>query len=125
MQHIVILKLDHLGNFIMGVPALERGRGASDAHITLVVGSWNHDMALGLGLFDAVLAFDAFPRNPTEEAIDLEGKRAGLRALLPEPFDLAIDLRVDHDTRFFLKDIKTGLRAGIGPKSTFDYLDIF
>ncbi len=125
-QTILILKLDHLGDFIMSVPALEKARAAfPDAHITLVVGSWNLAMAQELGLFDLVLAFDAFPRNSTEEKVDVPGKTALFEALIVGAYDLAIDLRTDADTRFLLRCVRARLRAGLGTRGQFPFLDIF
>ncbi len=123
---ILILKLDHLGDFIMGTAALRRARDAfPDADITLVVGSWNVVMAEALGLFNRVVAFDAFPRNSSEEKDDVRGKVSEFEALITAEYDLAIDLRVDHDTRVLLDSVRARIRAGIGPKSKFDFLDIF
>ena len=123
---ILILKLDHLGDFIMGTAALHRARDAfPDADITLVVGSWNVSMAQQLGLFDHVIAFDAFPRNSSEEKDDVRGKVSEFEALITAEYDLAIDLRTDHDTRILLDSVRARIKAGIGSKSKFDFLDIF
>jgi hypothetical protein len=125
-QKILILKLDHLGDFIMGLPALEKVREAfPDATITLVVGNWNLSMAQDLGLFDKVIGFDAFPRNSSEETVDLAGKVTEFKHLVADDYDLAIDLRSDPDTRFFLTHSKANLRAGVGTRAQFPYLDIF
>lgn len=123
---ILALKLDHLGDFIMGIPALERLRAAfPDAEITLVVGSWNEALAHSLGIADHVLSFDAYPRNTSEEPVDVAGKAALFDALIVGRYDLAIDLRVDPDTRVLLRNVQAGLKAGVGPKLQFPYLDIF
>lgn len=125
-RRILLLKLDHLGDFIMGVPALEKVREAfPDASITLVVGSWNLSMAQDLGLFETVVAFDAFPRNSSEEAVNLENKVAQFKRLVTGKYDLAIDLRADGDTRFFLTHAQAEVRAGIGTRAQYPYLDIF
>lgn len=124
-QRILILKLDHLGDFVIGLPALERARDLfRDAHITLVVGSWNLAMAQSLDLADEVLCFDAFPRNSAEEIPDVAGKRALFAAMLPDRYDLAIDMRTDTDTRTLLAQVRAGLRAGIGRKTDFPFLDM-
>jgi hypothetical protein len=124
-QRILILKLDHLGDFVMGLPALHRARALfRDAHLTLVVGSWNLDMARGMDLADEIICFDAFPRNSAEEEPDVAGKRALFDKLLPERYDLAIDLRTDTDTRTLLGRINAPLKAGLGKRSDFPFLDI-
>ena len=125
-QKILIMKLDHLGDFIMAIPALRKARAAfADAEITLVVGSWNLDVARRLGVADHVLGFDAFPRNSSEEEVDVHAKADLFGALLPDHYDLAIDLRTDVDTRQLLKKLGATLKAGIGTKAQFPFLDIF
>ena len=125
---ILLLKLDHLGDFIMGVPALERARAAfPDAEITLVVGSWNLAMATALGLFDRVLTFDAFPRNSSEERADVRGVVSEFHHCFGggEGYDLAIDLRSDGDTRVLLEVANARLRAALGARTNYPFLDIF
>lgn len=125
-RRILALKLDHLGDFIMGLPALEALRSAfPDSEITLVVGSWNLDLAQSVGVADQVLAFDVFPRNSSEERVDVPGKTALFETLITQEYDLAIDLRVDPDTRDLLSRVRAGLRAGMGTRNRFPYLDIF
>lgn len=125
-RKVLILKLDHLGDFIMGLPALERARAAfADAEITLVVGSWNLGMATEQGLADRVLAFDVFPRNSSEEEVDVHAKAALFQGLVTEEFDLAMDLRTDPDTRFLLRHVAAAVKAGIGTRAQFPHLDIF
>ena len=126
LAKVLILKLDHLGDFIMGLPALERARSVfADAEITLVVGSWNAQVARDMMLADHVVEFDAFPRNSTEEIVDVPGRAAIFRATITGKYDLAIDLRTDSDTRFLLKSVNAGLKAGIGTRTQFPFLDIF
>lgn len=125
-RRILVLKLDHLGDFILGLPALEKLRVAfPDAHITLVVGSWNVALAEDAAIADRVLAFDVFPRNSSEQPVDVPGKAALFQALMTEDYDIAIDLRTDGDTRFLLQSVRAGLRAGMGTRTRFPYLDIF
>ncbi len=126
LRRILILKPDHLGDFIMGVSALERARTLfRDAEITLVVGSWNVDMARSLGVADRIIPFDVFPRNSSEEEVDVPGKAGLFQQVVTEAYDLAVDLRTDHDTRFLVRLVKAGLRAGIGTHAEFPFLDIF
>src|ERR1700694_853439 len=41
-RRVLVLKLDHRGDFLIGLPALEMLRATfADDHITLVCGSWN------------------------------------------------------------------------------------
>ena len=126
LRKVLILKLDHLGDFIMGLSALEKARAVfADAEITLVVGSWNAQMARASGLADHVVAFDAFPRNSTEEQANVPAREAIFRETVQGEYDIAIDLRTDLDTRFLLRCVKAGMRAGIGTRAQFPWLDIF
>jgi len=125
-QRILALKLDHLGDFVMGIPALERLRSAfPDAEITLVVASWNEGLARELGVADHLIIFDAFPRHSGEEPVDVPGKVALFDAVVTEKYDLVIDLRTDQDTRLLLRNVNASVKAGIGLKSQFPFLDIF
>lgn len=123
---ILLLKLDHMGDFIMDIPVLERARTLfADAEITLVVGPWNAQVARDLGVADHVIPFAAFPRNSSEEEVDVHGKAALFQATVTDEYDLAIDLRTDVDTRILLRRAKARLRAGIGTAAQFPFLDIF
>ena len=125
-EHILALKLDHLGDFVLGIPALERLRAAFPAaDITLVVGSWNEALARSLGIADHVLVFDAYPRNSLEEPVDVVGKTALFDALVTGRYDLAVDLRTDPETRFLLRNVDAALKAGLGLHAQFPFLDIF
>src|ERR1700731_4948423 len=63
-RRLLILKLDHFGDFLIGLPALKRLRQAFPAdHITLVCGSWNVELARRLGVADEVRTYDFFPEN--------------------------------------------------------------
>lgn len=123
---ILLLKLDHLGDFVMAVPALQQIRTAfPDAFLELVVGPWNADLARGFGIVDEVSVFSAFPRNASEEDVDVRGRRALFEQTVTEHYDLAIDLRTDPDTRFLLASVKADLRAGLGNLQNHPFLDIF
>ena len=125
VRRILLLKLDHLGDLIMGMPALERMRRYfPDATIDLVVGSWNADMARELGVADRVIAFDAFPRNSTEEHPNVEATLGLFRTVVSDSYDLAIDMRTDTDTRTLLRAADARLKAGIGTHSQLPFMDI-
>lgn len=122
-RRILVLKLDHLGDFIIGMPAMQALRRAfADDHITLICGSWNLAVAKGSGLADEVLGYDWF---------GAEGWRgrpaqhlAVFDAAVAMGFDIAIDLRVDDDTRKLLERVDARIKCGIGSRSRFPFLDI-
>src|SRR5215471_9779636 len=52
-RRLLVLKLDHYGDFLIGLPALKKLRRAFPTdHITLVCGSWNVALAKELQVAD-------------------------------------------------------------------------
>ena len=110
---ILVLKLDHLGDFIVSLPALAHLRQAfPDALITLCCASWTRAWAEQSGLADRVVTFDFF----TSTNAEWSGPSAELYDRFAElnlgPFELAIDLRHDPDTRPLLARVEAEVRAG-------------
>src|SRR5262249_52323943 len=122
---ILVLKLDHLGDFLIGLPALAKLRATFPrAHMMLICGPWNVATARALNVADEIRAYEYFPENaqgwdghPIE---DLDG----FREMCSGHFDLALDLRVDEDTRPLLQHIDATLRCGIGSRSRHPFLNI-
>jgi ADP-heptose:LPS heptosyltransferase len=116
---ILLLKLDHIGDLVLAMRAMLRIRNAwPDAHITLVCGPWNVALARQLGLFDHIIAYcflsEAAPGAPAA----VSDRHAAFAALdLGEPFDLAIDMRYDQDTRPLLEAIDARFRAGYSARN--------
>jgi len=126
IRRILLLKLDHLGDFIMGVPALRAvRRHFPDAHITLVVSEWNLGLARKIAVADELLTFNALPRNAEEAPVDIAGKAAQFDALVTDRYDLAIDLRSFPDTHILLRNVDAAHKAGIGHRGAHPFLDIF
>ena len=93
-------------------------------YIRLVCGAWNRGAAEASGWFDEIRTYDFFPANgqdwtgqPHTDVSDFDPAAAGR-------FDLAIDLRVDDDTRHLLTRVDAALRCGIGTRTRFPFLDI-
>jgi len=124
-RRILAMQLGHFGDFIIGLPALRQLRAAfPQAHLTLVVGTWNRTAAETCGLVDAVLIHDHFPEvarawngEPVQSAEEFARTAQG-------HFHLAIDLRVDEDTRHLLQHVQADIRGGIGAPARYPYLDI-
>jgi ADP-heptose:LPS heptosyltransferase len=113
VRSICAVKLDHIGDFAMATPAFQAMRDAfPSAAIDLVCGRWNLAIARATGLFRAVYEFNFFPENPSnpEERSDNRFPPQISSVI----YDLAIDLRVDQDTRVVLGNIKARWYAGIG-----------
>jgi ADP-heptose:LPS heptosyltransferase len=123
---ILILKLDHIGDFVLAMRALLQIRdGWPNAHITLVCGGWNVEMAKRLGMFDAIVAYDFFPQNRNDAQPAACGPNSRLAARgLGGPFDLAIDMRYDGDTRPLLEAIDATFRAGYAARGLKKELDL-
>lgn len=123
---ILVLKLDHLGDFLIGLPALRQLRSDfATARITLVCGSWNLQTARGLAIADEIRFFDYFPEN----AQDWDGRISQeivdrFRRACVGTFDVALDLRVDQDTRPLLRHVDASLRCGIGSRQKHPYLNV-
>jgi hypothetical protein len=125
---IILLKLDHRGDFLMAREAFRTFREAfAEAEITLVCGSWNVAEAQASGWFEKVLAFDFFPeddsarpvRPPRDELI-----AAFAKEIEGESWDLAVDLRLSDDSRAVLKVINARDRAGFDRLDSFPWLTI-
>jgi hypothetical protein len=126
VQRILLLKLDHLGDFVMAVPAMRAVRAHfPEAHITLVVGEWNAGLAQRIGIADELLIFEAFPRNTGEVGADIGARIGQFDALITGRYDLAIDLRTFGDTRVLLRNVDAAHRAGLGHRGVHPFLDIF
>jgi ADP-heptose:LPS heptosyltransferase len=122
-RRILVLKLDHLGDFIIGVPAMRTLRELfADDHVTLICGSWNLAAARDSGVADEVVAYDYFDdhgwRGRPHQDI------AVFDAAVKDGFDLAVDLRVDEDTRDLLWRVDATVKCGIGSRARFPFLDV-
>ncbi len=131
LHSIILVKLDHVGDFFIALPAFRRLRSTfASAKITLVCGPWNEQLARDLGLFDDVRPFSFFheqsrdtfqqTRSPSWTAT-MHGRFATVAA---GSYDLAVDLRYDTDTRRLLTMIDAKYRAGIGDFAEFPFLDV-
>jgi ADP-heptose:LPS heptosyltransferase len=116
IRRIVILKLDHIGDMIIGMRAMQQLRdGFPTAYITLVCGSWNAALAEHSRLFDKVISFDLFPalhRDWSGPETLVTSFYDTIHDLCLDDADLAIDLRHDADTRPCLYRIPARFRAG-------------
>lgn len=108
---ILALKLDHFGDFLLAIPAFSKLRARFPyATISVVVGSWNRDLAESLRLFDDIIVFDFFrksssaPPGSEDRSVDALVGRLG-------HFDIALDLRRQADTRFLLIRVNADLKV--------------
>ena len=106
IRSILILKPDHVGDFLLALPAFALiRRSFPDADITLLCGPWNEAAARHAGAFDRVVTVSVMAPSAAQRAASLE--RLGIGA-----FDLAVDLRVDEDSRHLLGHLRARYKAG-------------
>ncbi len=109
---ILVLKLDHLGDFVLAIPAMAKLRARyPDAAIDAIVGSWNLELAQRLKVFTNVYAFDFFKKRSSERPSVNDPDWQNVLQRLGD-YDIAVDLRRQHETRELLLLIKAELRVG-------------
>lgn len=112
--NILVQKLDHHGDFFLGLPAMAKLRARyPHAQIDALVGSWNRDAAVASGLFDTIYTLDYFQAKSSDRP-NLDDAQLGVFADMPY-YDYAIDLRRQPDTRFVL--FKANANAYFGYKT--------
>lgn len=113
IRRIIMLKLDHLGDFFVAIKAMTMVRQAwPSADITLVCGPWNASLAAKLAMFDHIIPFSFFNETSSKSAVAPAYDFAAIAEVVQGEFDLAIDLRHDDDTRRFLDHINAKYRVG-------------
>ncbi len=112
VRSILVLKVDHIGDLLLALPAIATLRRCwPDAEITLMCGPWNVPVARGLGVFDRVVAVDFF-RGRADASRRRVFDASGIEAAGLGVFDLAVDLRVDEDSRLLLRHVEARFKAG-------------
>ena len=108
---MLVIKTDHIGDFLLSLPAFSILRqGFPDARITFLCGAWIRDFAVESGLFDRVVCANIFSEVASEPQPPFDPK---VLASYDFPmFDVAIDLRVEPESRFLLNHISARLKAG-------------
>jgi len=127
IHRILIVKLDHIGDFITAVPAINRLQSYfPDAEIYLLAPPASAGLAGLVPGIREVIPFEFFhPRSQFgQREVSEEDMEVLRRRLVPYRFDLAIDLRQDPATRNIL--LLSGARwlAGYDRDCRFSWLDI-
>ena len=124
IRSILLIKPDHIGDLILGLDAFMVVRRAfPEAQLTLACGPWNADIARSLGIFDDVHPIDFF--NPKAER-GFDGFVPGMLNGLPERrFDLAVDMRVDPETRIILRHVDATYKCGYESPHHHDVMTFF
>ena len=117
---ILIIKLDHLGDLLLSIPALSLLRQKfPNSCIDIVVGPWNKDLAKKIGFFRNIFVFDFFGEKSEEKPRENFMTDKAFFENLGE-YDIAIDLRRPKDTRIFLTYVKAKLKIGYKTFSDID-----
>jgi ADP-heptose:LPS heptosyltransferase len=122
---ILILKLDHIGDMLLGMRAFREIRNAwPGAGITLVCSPANASFAAKLEIADNIVACRFF-----EDRSHIQRPPNGVllqrfRDLRLPAFDIAIDLRFGDETRFLLDHVEARFVCGFFTKNIDRKLDV-
>lgn len=112
IRRIVILKLDHMGDFVVAIDAFKMLREAfQSAEITLVCLPFVSVLAKATNIFDKVISYEAFVESK-KFSINKFVPLKKLSDCLDGHYCLAVDMRHDADTRHYLTQISADYRAG-------------
>jgi len=127
IRRILVIKVDHIGDFITGLPALRRlKQHFPEAHLTVLAAPASLQLAECEPAIDEVIPFAFFHTRSSLGLRELdETELSNLRAVLAEKrFDLAIDLRKHPETRTLLKHTGAPILAGFEHAESMPWLDI-
>ena len=127
IQRILVVKLDHIGDFVTALPAIRRLKTLfPHAAITVLGGRASQAFVALEPSIGEFLEFDFFhARSQLGERALTADDFAALRArLAPYRFDLAVDLRKHPSTRDVLRHSGARLLAGYDYMGQFPFLDI-
>jgi ADP-heptose:LPS heptosyltransferase/GT2 family glycosyltransferase len=127
VRRILAVKLDHIGDYLTALPALRDLKTAfPKAQLTLLAPPATAALARRETCIDRVIDFVFFhPRSAEGQRAVTDGEYAALAAqLAPEHFDLAIDLRVQPETRTVLQHSGAAMLAGFNHNGAFPWLDV-
>jgi ADP-heptose:LPS heptosyltransferase/GT2 family glycosyltransferase len=127
IQKILVVKLDHIGDFVTALPPIRRLKKLfPHAGITVLAGPASRAFTVLEPSIDELIPFEFFharsqlgQRDLTQEDYEELG-----RQLQPYRFDLAVDLRKHTSTRDVLKYSGARFLAGFDSQGQFPFLDI-
>ncbi len=127
IRNILIVKLDHIGDCVIALPAISRlKRHFPDARLCVLSSKasravWEFEPAI-----DEIIEFDFFHARSGLGLIEQtdDDWRALEERLRPYGFDLAVDLRRHTDTRPVLKHTGARYLAGFDCRGAFGWLDL-
>ena len=127
VKRILVQKLDHVGDFITGLPAIQRLKQRfPQAEIHLLAPSASAALARLEPAIASVIEFNFFHQVSSQGRLEhaQDAWRALEQRLKPYRFDFAIDLRKHPETREALKHSGARLTAGFDMRGAFPWLDV-
>jgi ADP-heptose:LPS heptosyltransferase/GT2 family glycosyltransferase/tetratricopeptide (TPR) repeat protein len=128
IRRILVVKLDHIGDFITSIPAMKKlAAHFPQAELYLMTSPTNRALADLMPRVKEVIELEFFfPRSELARQRELsDDDLAALeQKLKPYHFDLAIDLRMHFQTRKILRYTGAKWRAGYDTNNLFPWLDI-
>ncbi len=124
---ILVIKLDHIGDCVIALPAVRRlKRYFPNAKISVLTGRATKAVWALEPAVDEILEFDFFHARSASGLLERsEDDWDQLRTkLAPYQFDLAIDMRKHWETRSVLKLTGARYLAGFDMKGRFPWLDV-
>ena len=127
VKRILVVKLDHIGDFITALPAIRRLKALFPAaHLTVLAAPASTAFAEMEAAIDAFIPFEFFhARSQLGERELTPEDLAALAALLaPHRFDIAVDFRKHMSTRPILRHTGARILAGYDSLDRYPWLDI-
>ncbi len=127
IRKILIVKLDHLGDMLVSLPAIRRLAALfPGAEITALVGSWSKPLLEREACIARILCYDYFSASSATPHLRLSPAEQSRIAdwLGSQEFDLAVDLRWDPETRVFLQMSDAPFTAGYAHRTAFPWLTL-
>ena len=127
VKNILVVKLDHIGDFIVALPAIRRLKACfPGARLTVLAGPASAAFAATEPAIDEFISFEFFhARSELGEralsAADLSGLE---ETLAPYRFDIAVDLRKHLSTRHILRHTGAKILAGFDSVDRFPWLHV-
>lgn len=127
IQRILVVKLDHIGDFVTALRPIRRLRTLfPHAHITVLAGPASRALVALEPCIDAFIPFAFFHARSQmgEQSLTKDDYSELAKQLRPSRFDLAVDLRKHVSTRDVLKHTGARFLAGFDYQGQFPFLDI-
>jgi ADP-heptose:LPS heptosyltransferase/GT2 family glycosyltransferase len=127
IERILVVKLDHIGDFVTSLPPIRRLRTIFPrARITVLAGPGSHGFISLEPCIDEFIPFSFFHTRSQlgERELTAEDYAGLAKQLKPYRFDLAVDLRKHPSTRDVLKYTGARFLAGFDYLGQFPFLDI-